>query len=169
MCGQDSHARKSRHSPRRIRATATVVLWLLRYEISRLVDGAANVRLSAALEYSGLGRDGLYLGHRADDGHQRGHGRLQLAACAGGACGCAGVVCSQPILPPQNSPRVADREEDELANHVRVQRGDCRRRYVEGVCARRGESARLRPTHRRDARTLRRTMQCCRLFICPSS
>ena len=57
----------------------------LRHEVGRVAHGTADVGLSAAFEYSGLGRDGLHLGHGSDGRHQRGDGRLQLAACAGGA------------------------------------------------------------------------------------
>ena len=152
--GQDSHARQSRHPPRRLRATAGVVLQLLRHEAGRLADGPADVRLPAAVEYSGLGRDGLHLGHGPDDGHRGGDVRLQLAAGAGGARGRARAVCGEPVFPPQDSPHVADRAKDEFADHGRLQRGDCRRQNDEGVCARSGEPARLRPADRRDARAL---------------
>ena len=48
VCGEDPDAREPRHSPRRLRAAAAVVVQFLRHEVGRLADGAAHERLPAA-------------------------------------------------------------------------------------------------------------------------
>ena len=69
---------------------------------------------------------------------------FELAAGAGGARGAARAVWRELVFSAEDFADVADRAEDEFADHGGVQRRDRRREDVEGVCARGGEPARLR-------------------------
>ncbi len=147
-----AHTREPRHPPRRVRKSATAVVFVLRPPAGRLVDGADDLRQRTARQHSCLGVPRHHLGRHADARHCGRNARDEREARRARAGGYTDARVGQLALPETHVAQRARSAPHQLAHHRHVQREHHGGAHEQGVRARKRKPERLQATHRQDVR-----------------